>query len=108
MRFFCDVISNKILPVVRAEISRELINRYGLTQIEVAKKLGITQAAVSQYISRMRAKDSISGDLSKIISNVCNEIIRKNPNEEETMKLIWNACLELVKKEKNVFIPKEI
>lgn len=50
----CELYGQRIIPVVRAYIAKELIEKYGLTQIEVAKKLGITQAAISQYLHSKR------------------------------------------------------
>jgi uncharacterized protein len=51
----CEIIGKYALPVFRALIAKELINSYGLTQIEVAQKLGTTQAAISQYVNSKRA-----------------------------------------------------
>jgi predicted transcriptional regulator len=35
----------------------DLVERHKLTQTEVAKKLGITQPAVSQYLNRLRGSN---------------------------------------------------
>ena len=48
------------LPVIRKEIAESMINDYGLSQKEAAQKLGITPAAVCQYLSRKRGKIEIS------------------------------------------------
>ena len=48
------------LPVIRKEIAESMINDYGLTQKETAEKLGITPAAVCQYISRKRGRIDIN------------------------------------------------
>jgi predicted transcriptional regulator len=36
-------------------LAKELVQKYNLSQTEAAKKLGTTQAAVSQYLSSKRA-----------------------------------------------------
>jgi hypothetical protein len=41
----CESIGRRLLPLLRAYIAKELIEKYGLKQIEIAKKLGTTQAA---------------------------------------------------------------
>jgi len=41
------------LPAVRREIARALLHQ-GLTQRLIAKKLGVTEAAISQYLSNKR------------------------------------------------------
>ena len=48
------------LPVIRKEIAESMINDYGLSQKEAAERLGITPAAVCQYVSRKRGKIEIS------------------------------------------------
>ena len=54
MKPFCEIIVQDILPAIRALIAKELINNHSMTQQEVAKKLGVSQAAVSQYRREMR------------------------------------------------------
>lgn len=44
-----------ILPALRRELSKELIREYGITYEKTGKLLGITKAAVSQYLSHKRA-----------------------------------------------------
>ncbi len=51
----CETISRYVLPVFRALVAKELINTYKLTQLQAAKKLGTTQAAISQYLNSKRA-----------------------------------------------------
>jgi len=56
------------LPVIRKEIAETMINDFGLSQKETAEKLGITPAAVCQYVSRKRGKIDISN--VKILSEI--------------------------------------
>ena len=51
----CENIGKYVLPIFRSLVARELINTYNLTQVETAKKIGTTQAAISQYINSKRA-----------------------------------------------------
>ena len=51
----CEVALWHILPCIRACLARELV-KMDLTQQKVADILGITQAAVSQYIGKKRGK----------------------------------------------------
>lgn len=44
-----------ILPAIRRELSKELIRTHGVTYEKTGKLLGITKAAVSQYLSNKRA-----------------------------------------------------
>jgi predicted transcriptional regulator len=44
-----------IIPAVRKELAKLLTNKYGLSYEKAGKILGISKAAVSQYISDKRA-----------------------------------------------------
>ena len=54
MKTFCEIIASDFLPAVRALVTQELISKYGMTQTNVAKKMGITQPAVSYYARELR------------------------------------------------------
>ena len=53
MKPFCEVIVSEVMPALRALIAKELM-QLGLNQMEISKKLGITQPAVSQYMRELR------------------------------------------------------
>jgi uncharacterized protein len=66
-----------ILPAVRREIAMALVKK-GMKQREIAKKLGMTEAAVSQYVKNKRAKSvelpaEIRKDIQKAAMNLANE-----------------------------------
>lgn len=50
LRFPSEIVVERFLPTVRAELAIELDDR-GLTQQKIADHLGVSQAAVSQYVS---------------------------------------------------------
>ncbi len=52
-----EVLVAKLLPTIRARLARELLRSYRMKQIEVAKAMGITQAAVSHYNTQSRGVD---------------------------------------------------
>jgi hypothetical protein len=53
----CEIVVKYVLPAIRTLIVKEMMDTYGLTQVQVAEKLGITQPAVSQYIRSLRGSD---------------------------------------------------
>ena len=55
----CEIIGKYVLPIFRSLLAKELVQKYHLSQTEAAKKLGTTQAAVSQYLSSKRAYKGI-------------------------------------------------
>ena len=50
----CEQIVWYLLPLIRKEFAKSLIKDHDLTQRKAAEKLGITEAAVSQYVSKKR------------------------------------------------------
>ena len=73
MKMPCEVIMWYILPGIRREITKSLLKN-GLSQREVAKKLGITDAAVSQYLSEKRGRVEIKD--KKILAEIKNSAKR--------------------------------
>jgi predicted transcriptional regulator len=51
----CESIGKFVLPLYRSLVAKELIYTYHLTQVEAAKHLKTTQAAISQYLNSKRA-----------------------------------------------------
>jgi predicted transcriptional regulator len=65
----CDTLVRRLLPTLRAEMVSRLVNERGLSQSEAAKRLGVTRAAISQYVSRKRGSSEVvfSSEISAII-----------------------------------------
>lgn len=55
----CEYMMWNGLPVIRKEIAESMINDFGLNQKQTAQKLGVTPAAVCQYLSKKRGKIKI-------------------------------------------------
>lgn len=69
-----------ILPAIRRELSKIIIQEHSLTQKKVAKLLGVTEAAISQYLKSKRAKSVVfeQGVLDQIKDSA--KVIVKNPD----------------------------
>ena len=57
MKTTCEIMVQKVLPAIRAEIARIIISEHGRTQQEAAETLDLSRAAVSQYLSEKRGAD---------------------------------------------------
>ena len=55
----CDTMVRNLLPPMRAEMVFRLVQKQGLSQSDAAKRLGVTRAAVSQYMSRKRGAGEV-------------------------------------------------
>jgi len=59
MKTPCEFIIWYVLPALRKQLAQTLIREYGMNQAEVAKRMGVSEAAISQYLSSKRAKMEI-------------------------------------------------
>jgi predicted transcriptional regulator len=82
----CEEIVWYLLPLIRKEFAKSLIKDHGLTQRKAAEKLGITEAAVSQYILKKR------GDLKVKDVRIRREI-------KTSTKRIMNGDFQVMKTE---------
>ena len=93
MKTPCEVIVWDVLPGIRAALAEELVKN-GLSQKEASKMLGITPAAVSQYVSKKRGykidfKDAVKDEIKKL----ANDIIQ---NRVDNLVLkICDICMKL-------------
>ncbi len=68
----CELFVEKFLPKIKAKLAQILIKQYGLTQKDVAKALGISQAAVSTLLNKKSDIDfkKNTKELNKIIKKI--------------------------------------
>ncbi len=80
----CENVARFILPIYRSFIARELVEKYNYTQVEAAKKLGTTQAAISQYVHSKRGFRGIPyyEEILPIIQNAATETAKRIATEE--------------------------
>jgi uncharacterized protein len=75
-----EIEAKSLIPAVRAILAKKLIREYSLKEEDVAKDLGITQAAVSNYVRGTR------GDI---------ELISKLESVREVMRMIDDMANDL-------------
>ena len=68
MKPICEIIARELLPAARALIARDLIEKHGLTQKEAARRLGMTQPAISQYKQHLRGRKARILDSTEFVS----------------------------------------
>jgi hypothetical protein len=79
MKTPCEIIVWNVVPIIRKEFAKNLIKNHDLTQRKVANKLGITEAAVSRYVSGKRGLLEISDDeILKEIKESAKRIAKEN------------------------------
>ena len=75
-----EIEAKSLIPAVRAILAKKLIREYSLKEEDIAKVLGITQAAVSNYVRGTR------GDM---------ELISKLECVREVMRMIDDIARDL-------------
>ena len=96
----CEYMLWNGLPVIRREIAESMIKKFGLNQKEAAKKLGITPAAVCQYVSKKRGKIKIiDEEILTEISISAERIIKDEKNS-----VVSESCrICSIMRSKNIF-----
>ena len=82
MRPPCEIVVQKVLPAIRAELARIMIEE-GLPQQQVANRLGLTKSAISQYVSAKRGTNvSFPSDIEENINELARNLIENiTPND---------------------------
>jgi len=92
----CETATRSVIPAVRALIAKELMEKHGLKQNEVAELLGISQSAVSKYATKARGY-VIRIDQVREIRSPINEILAlvSNGTYERTafIRLFCQTCV---------------
>jgi predicted transcriptional regulator len=100
MKLPCELVVWYVLPSIRSELAKELV-KLGLSQKEVSERLGITQAAVSQYLKEKRGKDrKFKVDVKEEIREFAKDAARDDTFSNFTLR-ICEVCT-MVKKDKTL------
>ncbi|MDD3492777.1 MAG: transcriptional regulator [Candidatus Thermoplasmatota archaeon] len=83
----CEVITWYVLPAIRRELASRLIRSHGCSQKEAAHLLGLTDAAVSQYIARKRGKVDLEGLGDEEFEHSARRIVEGSSAETEICRL---------------------
>ena len=92
MKVPCELIVWYVLPAIRREFARVLVKEFNLTQREAAKKLGVTEAAVSQYLKSKRGKDmKFNQEIIDEIEKSAKEIL-ESKKDSLTIEKTCSVC----------------
>jgi hypothetical protein len=80
---------------LRAYVAKELTQSYGLKQTDVARLLGITQAAVSKYARHVRGAvlevEKID-EVQVIVKKICVSLVNGDMPRKEVVRHFCAAC----------------
>jgi predicted transcriptional regulator len=87
-----ELAANGTVPAIRASLSVVLARKYGMRECSIAEALGITQAAVSKYLSGKYSSKikSLQKSINKELLLKSAESIAADPSR--AAKLVCDVC----------------
>ena len=92
MKTPCEFSMWYIVPYIRSHIAQSMIHDLGMKQAHAARKLGVTDAAVSQYLSGKRARTVEDEDWLLEEIRMSTKIIFDSDDEEDISQEICRVC----------------
>jgi predicted transcriptional regulator len=102
----CEVGVKTVLPAVKAIMARSIVENHGLNEKQTADLLGLSQSAVSRYISRERGNLlNIEGtpEVLALIDQMVTHLIKVPDNKKEILNLFCQTCTTI--REKGLMCP---
>lgn len=88
----CEVALWYVIPAIRKELAKRMVNECRLTQKEAARVLGLTEAAISNYLRGKRGKGiKLNQKVARRMKRVAREIAKKR-HSELTIRKICVLC----------------
>ena len=101
MKPLCEVVSQDVLPAVRALVAKIMIERHGFSQKSAAERLGTTQPAISQYMSRIRGqKTKVFNKYPRVMEKIgefAEGIAKGEITPDQTTPRFCEICRMMVK-----------
>ncbi len=93
-----EIEAKSLIPAVRAILAKKLIREYSLKEEDVAKDLGITQAAVSNYVRGTRGDTELISKLESVrevmrmIDDIANDLSTNKAYTPSTLAKFVALC----------------
>ncbi len=93
-----EIEAKSLIPAIRAILAKKLINEYKMKEEVVAKVLGVTQAAISNYIRGTRGDTELINKLSSIIEvmnkveDIAQDLVANRVYTPRTMAKFVELC----------------
>jgi len=96
----CEVAVKSVVPAVKALMTKELVEKYGLKQDRVAEILGISQSAVSKYTRQVRGYvikiDNID-EVQPLIDEMIGMLVSGSCQRMELLRFFCRTCMTIRK-----------
>lgn len=93
----CIIVVQYVLPAIRVLVAKELVEKHDLKRVRVAEKMGITPAAVTQYLKEVRGERGVkivesSDEAVKIVSKIAEGLAKDEVSVYDVMADVCRVC----------------
>lgn len=91
----CMIVVQHLLPPIRVAISKKLVEEYGLKKIKVSQLMGLTPAAITQYLNQKRGDDQDiiqSPKINKLVSEIVKDLISEESQPDMLLLKMCRIC----------------
>jgi len=84
-----EIVRKSALPALRAMVAKRLQEEFHLTQQQVARRLGVTQASISNYARKTRGMMvNLESDttVAKAADRIAKELSSEHPDNREALR----------------------
>ena len=92
----CEVGVKTVLPAIRAEMARDLVEKHGMKEQQAAEILGLSQSAISRYTTKNRGNIITIEDVPEVqtlIDQMINLLLNEKSHQTiEILRLFCETC----------------
>lgn len=93
----CMLVTSQVLPALRAIVAKDLIEVHELKPAMVASKMGITPAAVTQYVSGVRGRGLVpvlqaSDRVKQLLDRIVDEFLKTQSDQRVILNTVCALC----------------
>jgi predicted fused transcriptional regulator/phosphomethylpyrimidine kinase/predicted transcriptional regulator len=92
MRPPCENVQKEFLPAVRTQLAQSL-RQIGLSQMEIASRLDVTQAAVSKYLSQPIQQSELNDEILVLVARLTEMIQIPETKADTLVKELCSTCM---------------
>jgi predicted transcriptional regulator len=91
----CEVGVKVVLPAIRALMAKTIVEKHGMKEEQAAEILGLSQSAVSRYVTRGRGNiiviESIA-EVQALVDSMITLLMNEPDKRTEILKLFCQTC----------------
>ena len=92
MKLPCEIVVWYVIPVVKSELARAMVKK-GMTQKSVSEVIGVTQAAISQYMSRKRGSGmELTDEMKLLLNDFAESVANGTTGNKDIREFICKEC----------------